>query len=255
MLIKLLLIGMAGCGEDDSISSGSEFKVERVIDGDTVVLVGGRTVRYIGIDTPERGEPYYEEAREANRHLVEGEVVRLELDEEEKDRYGRTLAYVYADDIFVNMELVKQGYARAYPYPPNVKYENTFSNAEDKARQKRIGIWSSRPKRPGIEIAEVTFDPPGDDRDNLNGEWVVIANNADASIDMTGFTLSDDSDHVYSFGDFVLSAGGTVKVFTGSGADTLTSLYWGSKSPIWNNDGDTAYLRNSDGSLLDEYSY
>jgi len=254
-LIILLLIGIAGCSEDESISPERKFKVERVIDGDTIVLAGDRTVRYIGIDTPEKGEPYYEEAKEANRRLVEGKEVKLELDEEEKDRYGRTLAYVYVGDTFINAQLVREGYARAYPYPPNVKYQNVFSHAEEQARQKNLGIWSSRPQERKIEIAEINPDPPGEDRDNLNGEWVIIVNNTDTPVDMAGFTLRDDSDHVYSFGGFTLPAGGAVTVFTGSGADTPTSLYWGSKTPIWNNDSDTAYLRDSNNSLIDEYSY
>ena len=254
-LLMLLLIGIAGCGEDESINPEREFRVERVIDGDTIVLAGGQTVRYIGIDTPEKGEQHYEEAKEANRRLVEGKDIKLELDEEEKDRYGRTLAYVYVGGTFVNVQLVREGYAQAYPYPPNVKYQNLFSNAEEEARQDGLGVWSSRPQGRGIEIAEINFDPPGNDRDNLNGEWVVIANNTDVPVDMTCFTLSDDSDHVYSFGAFTLPAGGTVTVFTGSGADTPMSLYWGSKAPIWNNDGDTAYLKDADGSLIDKYSY
>lgn len=254
-LAVFLLIGAAGCGEDKNAASGSEFKVERVIDGDTIVLVDGRTVRYTGINTPERGEPYYEEAKEANRRLVEGKKVRLELDEQEKDRYERTLAYVHIGDTFVNVELVKGGYARAYPYPPNAKYESAFSSAEEEARQKSIGIWSSRPQGRKVEIARINYDAQGDDRDNLNGEWIVIANNTDTSVNMAGFTLNDDSDHVYIFGNLILAAGRTVTVFSGAGVDSPSSLYWNSSVPIWNNDTDTVYLKDADGILIDEYSY
>lgn len=120
-----------------------EFKVERVIDGDTIVLSDGREVRYIGIDAPEEGKLYFAEATEANRRLVEGKSVELELDAEEKDKYGRTLAYVYADDTFVNLKLVQDGYARAYPFPPNVRYRDLFALAEQEARRKCLGIWES----------------------------------------------------------------------------------------------------------------
>jgi hypothetical protein len=96
---------------------------------------------------------------------------------------------------------------------------------------------------------------PGKDRENLNGEWVKIINPAATFVNMNGFTLSDESNHIYEFGNFTLSAGGEVKVHTGSGKDTPDSLYWGSKAPIWNNDADTAYLRDSNGTLVDEYSY
>ena len=72
---------------------------------------------------------------------------------------------------------------------------------------------------------------------------------------MTGFTLSDDSDHVYEFADFTLSANGKVTIFTGIGDDTFTSLYWEKSAPVWNNDRDTAYLKDADGTIVDEYSY
>jgi len=112
-----LVIIIFGCIEE------KEFIVSRVIDGDTIELTNGITIRYIGINTPEVGQPGAEEATEANRALVEGKKVRLEYDVQKQDKYGRTLAYVYLEDgIFVNAELVKQGYAQVATYPPNVKY-------------------------------------------------------------------------------------------------------------------------------------
>ncbi|MFC1717443.1 thermonuclease family protein [Candidatus Poribacteria bacterium] len=252
-LVVFLLI--TGCGEDKNTKSQTEFTVERIIDGDTVVLTDGRIVRYIGINTPELNEPYYEEAKEANRLLVEGKKVRLELDEQEKDRYGRTLAYIYVSDVSVNVELVRDGYARAYPYPPNTKYESAFANAEEEARQKSVGIWSSRPQERKVEIAKINYDAQGNDRENLNDEWVIVANNTDASVNMAGFTLSDSSDHVFTFGNLILSAGRSITVFSGRGMDGPISLYWNSSVPVWNNDEDTAYLKDADGTLIDEYSY
>jgi micrococcal nuclease len=70
----------------------SEVFVKRVIDGDTIVLNNGEKVRYIGIDTPERDEDYYNKAKEFNKKLVEGKTVRLETDVQQRDRYGRLLA-------------------------------------------------------------------------------------------------------------------------------------------------------------------
>jgi micrococcal nuclease len=254
-LAVLLLVGLVGCGADKKAATGSEFRVERIIDGDTIVLTGGRNVRYIGINTPEKGEPYYEEATEANRSLVEGKNVRLELDEEEKDLYGRMLAYAYVGDIFVNVKLVRDGYARAYPYPPNVKYQDLFSSAEKEAKQKGVGIWTPRSLGYGVKILEVNYDAEGNDADNLNGEWVVIINNTDFSANMVGFTLSDASSHVYTFGNLILSAGRTVTVLTGWGDNSPVALYWNSNVPVWNNDTDTAYLKDANGEVIDEYSY
>ena len=116
--------------------------VTRVIDGDTIEIEGGYRVRYIGIDTPERDEPYYWEALKANRSLVEGKRVRLEKDVEDKDKYGRLLRYVWVDNTMVNAELVKLGYAYSYSYHPNLKYQTYFLQLEKEARECKRGLWS-----------------------------------------------------------------------------------------------------------------
>ncbi len=128
-------------------SGGSEYLVLKVIDGDTIEVEKLGKVRYIGIDTPEtkhpsRGpEPYGREAYEANKRLVENKTVRLELDIGERDKYGRTLAYVYVGELFVNGWLVENGYAQVMTYPPNVRYADLFVKLERKAREAGKGLW------------------------------------------------------------------------------------------------------------------
>jgi len=82
------------------------WKARSIKDGDTIILENGEEVRYIGIDTPEESQPYFEEAKEFNRKMVEGKRVFLEYDQETKDKYSRTLAYVWVDSLLVNAELV-----------------------------------------------------------------------------------------------------------------------------------------------------
>jgi len=69
--------------------------VTNVIDGDTIVTSDGMHIRYIGLNTPEKGQKYYQEALEFNRKLVQGKAIHLEFDEEQTDAFGRSLAYVY----------------------------------------------------------------------------------------------------------------------------------------------------------------
>lgn len=128
---------------------GEEGVVQAVVDGDTVKLADGRVVRYIGIDTPETGagrrkvECFAHEATERNRELVEGKRVRLEKDISKIDRYGRILRFVYVGDTFVNETLVTEGYATAFPYPPDVKYRDVFRTAERAARASGKGLWGA----------------------------------------------------------------------------------------------------------------
>ena len=125
------------------------FLVTKVIDGDTVQLDNGKTARLIGIDTPETVDPrksvqcFGKEASEKTRGLVEGKRVRLEKDVSETDRYGRLLRYVYIDSIFVNDYLVRQGFAYASSYPPDVKYQEKFNAAQKEARENNRGLWAA----------------------------------------------------------------------------------------------------------------
>ena len=120
--------------------------VKYVIDGDTIILTNGEKVRYVGIDTPERGQCWYRQAKELNRKLVSGKKVRLELDKSNRDRYQRLLRYVYVTDKngvekFVNLELVKAGLARAKEYKPDIKYNLRLKEAENYAKLNKLGLW------------------------------------------------------------------------------------------------------------------
>src|SRR5438034_1570900 len=141
---------LLGRGED-SRAGTLHGRVVRVVDGDTIKvrLDGGRTerVRYIGIDTPESVKPdtpvqcFAKKASHFNDSLVSGRDVTLKTDAEERDRYGRLLAYVYADGRFVNRELVARGYARTLTIPPNVAHEDEFARLARRAREAGLGLW------------------------------------------------------------------------------------------------------------------
>lgn len=117
------------------------FLVTRIIDGDTIELENGKKVRYIGIDTPEKGDCYTQQATNKNKELVLNKKVKLEKDVSETDRYDRLLRYVYIDDVFVNQVLVAEGYAQASSYPPDVEHQAEFKEAEEKAREEENGLW------------------------------------------------------------------------------------------------------------------
>ena len=116
--------------------------ISKVIDGDTVVLSSGETVRYIGIDSPEKKDCFSQEATDENKRLVLGKEVSLTKDVSEKDRYGRILRFVYLDETFINDYLVRRGFAKAYRYPPDVKFADQFDLAQQEARENNRGLWS-----------------------------------------------------------------------------------------------------------------
>jgi len=143
---------------EQSRESPNEFPnkrlVIRVIDGDTIVVSPNERVRLIGVDTPETTHPkkavqcFGKDAKEFTRSLVEGQTIRLVLDESNvarnhKDQYGRTLAYVYFDDgMMLNAELIRRGYAHAYTRFP-FRHAVEFRQLERIARRQAVGLWAS----------------------------------------------------------------------------------------------------------------
>ena len=122
----------------------------RVVDGDTIYAqLADRVekIRYIGVNTPEihhpiKGEePGGREAARVHRGIVSGRRVRLELDVQSRDRYGRLLAYVWVGDTMVNAELVRLGYAQVMTVPPNVRYQDLFLKLQREARDAARGLW------------------------------------------------------------------------------------------------------------------
>jgi micrococcal nuclease len=160
-LISLVALAVLALGwnflsplfEDGSVPDGLEsVRVVRVVDGDTIVVSrdgSEERVRFIGVDTPEsvhpdasKNVPYGKVASAYTKDRLEGKTVGLEFDVEERDRYGRLLAYVYIDEEMFNEELVRKGHAMIATYPPNVKYVERFTQAQEKAREEGLGLWA-----------------------------------------------------------------------------------------------------------------
>ena len=117
--------------------------VARVIDGDTIELADGQRVRYLGIDTPELGEPYGYDALALNQQLVEGKWVELQSGNQDQDQYGRLLRYVYVDGTFVNAQLVAEGLATAYIFDSDDRYSQVLVQLEQYAKLRKQGLWGN----------------------------------------------------------------------------------------------------------------
>lgn len=124
------------------------YRVKKVFDGDTLLLTNGQKVRLLGINSPEvahrnnPAEPGGEEARHWLTLHVAQQKIRLEMDVEKKDKYGRTLAYVFTEQgAHINLELVKNGLASVVLHPPNLHYSQALLDAQNIAENARLGIW------------------------------------------------------------------------------------------------------------------
>ena len=134
------------------VNSSNFYEVVRVVDGDTFVINYNGTsekVRLIGIDTPESVHPNKEkntefgnEVSDFSKQMLTDKQVQIEFDVEERDQYGRLLAYAYLDGQMYNKILLEKGYAKLATYPPNVKYVEEFTEIQKQARKAKVGLWA-----------------------------------------------------------------------------------------------------------------
>lgn len=162
-LAAVALVAGAACGQGSPLGSSDDAvtanaTMVRAVDGDTIVVNvdgGEERVRLIGIDTPEsvdRSRPVMCFGKEASEQMAAllpaGTPLRLVRDVEARDRYDRLLAYVYraSDGLFVNLAMVREGFANFYTFPPNVEHTDEFRAAARTARERGVGSWSACPK-------------------------------------------------------------------------------------------------------------
>ena len=150
LLVLLLLTSVAQAGSLSVVGQSRWVEVSRVIDGDTFRTRAGEKVRLLGINTPEiahdaqAAQPFGIDAKRRLEQLISGKTVRLQLDRDKKDNYGRTLAQVYLrDGRWVNEQLIRDGLAVVYTFAPNFQWAGRLIKAELFARNSMKGIWKS----------------------------------------------------------------------------------------------------------------
>ena len=152
---------------DRDKTPGERLTVIKVIDGDTVELPGGDRLRLLGIDTPERDEPYYDEARKFLEKISLGKPVRVEFAGRKRDGYGRLLAYLYLDSVFINKLILENGLGYLYLFKDNDTESPQVKQllaAQRSALENRLGIWSLARAAEPYYVASVNsfrFHRPG----------------------------------------------------------------------------------------------
>lgn len=220
------------------------------IDGDSLVDDAGNDYRLAGINAPDRGECLAEEAATRLRELTAGEV-QIAFDVERLDQFDRRLVYLSSGGELVNEILVGEGLALAIHAGPNQRHQDQLFTAMDRAMSQTRGVWSLEACGQGplarVEISEVRANPPGPDEKALESEYVVLVNEGTVVVDLSGWTLRDESTRnrfVFPEG-LGLDPGAGVTVTSGGGP-----LGFGLDAPIWNNSGDTAYLLDDQGRVV-----
>ncbi len=250
LLIFFLLIFLFGCIEETdffSCKGTREVFVSRVIDGDTIEAEE-KKIRLVGINTPEKKEKCFEEAKEFLEELVLGKKIGLKG--KEKDRYGRILGSICVNEKSVNKKLLEEGFAHYYSPEDFPELEELQENA---MQEKKGCLWREGTEKyiqeKCIKLEKLEFN-----QDSLTGEYAEFSNDCDYSIDLNGFYLKDEATNLYFFPAVKLKGKSFVRVFSADGEDSINEFYW-KKGNVWNNTGDQMFLRNSKGILVVYYSY
>lgn len=246
-------------------------EVVRVLDGITLeVQAEGETfaVRYIGLSLFSAQDfALWEQARQQNEALVNGQRVRLVAERTQVDEHGFRPRYVLVGALFANLEMVRRGYALAVSQPPDVGCDPLFAAAQERARGEGRGLWASppTPTRTLIPLPTATAGRVGDiaisflsyrgTRWQEPEEFVEIRNDSPYAIQLQGWTLQDNQRHVFVFPSFILGPGQYCRVYTNEYHPTSCGFTYRSPSPIWDNEGDCAYLKDPDGNLVDTFCY
>jgi len=249
-------------------------------------------VRFLGVDTPETsasgnkpGEydgitdleclaSWGKEAKLFTKDYLQDKNIYIEFDPIAGKRgyYGRLLAYIYLQNgTDFTALLVKKGYARVYT-EGEFKKEDEYLKYQNLAKSKKLGLWgcmigkyttTSNAVTPSsttgkVVIVKVHYDAGGPsvrDTEVLNDGYVVLKNEGSSGMNLEGWMIMDKAGHAYKFPPVILQPGQEIVLHTGKGVNTAHDLYWGSGRAIWNNDHDTAYLYDSQGELVDQFSW
>ena len=184
--------------------------VERVIDGDTLIA-DGKSTRLLGINSPERGELYYAEAKQFLEEMTLNKTGRLEFGRERTDRYNRTLAYIFINSQNANLELVKIGLANFYFPSGKDQHYNEFEQAWQQCIENNINL---------CEKSEVVCSNCIELKEfNYKNQKVVFHNQCNFRCDLTGWEIKDEGRKKFVFPEFNLMKNEGIEIRVGGGQD------------------------------------
>jgi endonuclease YncB( thermonuclease family) len=234
ILLAGLIISNAYIFTSFSVKDSREkVTISRIVDGDTLKLSDGRTVRLLNINSPEKG------TRGANlsaEFLRKFENKTIDIDITGTDKYQRILARIYAPD-YLNLAIVEQGLASKFLVQESELSD--FAKAEAYAIENSLGIWK---KSEYSNCFTISIDAEGEE---------AAINNACPEINLKNWLLKDESRKIYKFTNISFEK---ITLHSGSGTSNSTDLFWGEET-VWNNDRDSAYLFDSEGGLAGYETY
>ncbi len=207
--------------------------VERIIDGDTVI-VNGTSVRLLGINSPERGEIGYIEAKDFLEKEILNKKIKIYFGKDKFDRYRRKLGYIFLDSENINLKSVREGYSNFYFPSGKDKYYNQFVNAWGECLEEGLNLCEK-----SLEHCIILKEW------NINEQIVILENICNREIDLVGWSVKDEGRKKYVFEEETLKKFEEV---------VLGVEKWG-KDYVWTKSGDSIFVRDSENKLVIFDSY
>jgi micrococcal nuclease len=245
VFLIFLLVAVNYNFTDDAIKKflddSETVHVERIIDGDTVVVSNNTHVRLLGINTPEKKEFYHDEAMNFLSELISNKTVELEYGKDKTDKYGRTLAYIILDGKNINLEIIRNGFANYYIYDKD-KYTNDLENAwtECIANGKNLCEKSKDKCADCIELKEL----------DVGNQEVILGNKCNFDCSLEGWNIKDEGRKNFFFPKQTLEKNKEAKIIVGNETNSDEILYWNNGDYVWTATGDTLFLRDEEGKLV-----
>ncbi len=221
------------------LNENRNVHIDRVIDGDTVVAEN-ETIRLLGINTPERGEILYDEAKKFLNDSIFNKSVFLE--ENGLDRYKRTLAYLNFNGENVNLKLVEEGFANPYFPKGKEKYYDKFFEAWNKCMNENKNLCEKSTNNCSSCIALKDWD--------TKNEELILYNKCTFSCELTNWSIKDEGRKKFTFPNFVLESNKEVNIIVGKGNNNNGTLFWTGQTYVWTQTGDSIFLRDEKGKLI-----
>ena len=242
--------------ENLDVVEKESFFVSRVIDGDTVEIenLGNKeSVRLVGINTPERGEYLYSEAKAFLESQVANKTVELEYGKTKKDRYGRLLAYIYINNENVNEKIVENGFGNVY-FLEKDKYERSFRQAWDKCLEKNINLCEKSEGACSNCIALEKVSVPM--------QVITLYNTCDFSCSIKGWNVKDEGRKKFTFGNVRIAPNSELKLSVSKSTINQSNqlndpgrVYWVRNDYVWTKEGDSVIVRDDKNKLVLFFSY
>jgi len=243
LVIILLIINYNWIDEElkNAAEESDYFVVTNVVDGDTFDIENGQRIRMLGINTPERGEEYYLQAKEFLEEKIENKTVKLIYGKDKEDRYNRILAYVFLEQKHINLELVREGYANYYfPSGPDFFYDE-FKKSWQECLNSKVNLCENSNEicSKCIQVQKVYVEDQN----------VVFYNSCNEKCSLEGWSLKDEGRKKYTFKNFEIDGKAFFEIQVGKGKDEKNVLYW-DLDYVWTKTGDSLFLRDQEGKLV-----